>query len=137
VRAPVFIGSDVFLSFLVRDVERRYKKARDIFRKAEAGRLRLETTELVLAEVVFTLRHDHDFTREETREVAETILNTRNLRVRNHPLLRKAVELYGSRGMEFTDAYNVAYLATRGRVPLATVDRSRFRAAEEIEFFNE
>jgi predicted nucleic-acid-binding protein len=100
----IFVDASVFLRFLVRDMEGQYAKARALFEQAERGTLRLETTVLALVELTRALEHDWGMTRGETLEVLEAILDTRNLRVPNHAMVREAVELYGRGGMDFPDA---------------------------------
>ena len=39
---PVFVDTNVFLRFFVRDVEPFYQKAKGLFEKAEKGEIRLE-----------------------------------------------------------------------------------------------
>jgi predicted nucleic acid-binding protein len=48
---PVFVDESVFLEFLAGTEKGRYAKARELFQRAEGGRLRLESTGLVVAGV--------------------------------------------------------------------------------------
>ena len=50
-----FIDANIFLRFLTRDNIEKQKKAENIFKKAISGEIILITTDLVIAEVVWTL----------------------------------------------------------------------------------
>src|SRR3989338_11228111 len=107
---PVFVDTNVFLRFFVRDVEPFYQKSKEFFEKAEKGEIRLETSEMVIAEIVWVLESYYGFTKAEIAEVVETILETRSIRVANHTRLKEAIKLYISESMDFIDAYNIAYM---------------------------
>jgi predicted nucleic acid-binding protein len=63
----VFVDTNVFLRFFVKDVDAQYEKARELFEKAEAGNIRLETSELVVAEIVWVLESFYGFARKRSR----------------------------------------------------------------------
>jgi predicted nucleic acid-binding protein len=132
---PVFVDADVFLSFLVRDREEFYEKAMRLFELAEGGRLKLQTTALAIAEVVRALQSRYGLGREEIREILEAILSTRNLKVSNRPFVKAAADIYARGGMGFTDAYNAAYVISKGPMPVATFRAGRLGGAEGMEFF--
>jgi predicted nucleic-acid-binding protein len=111
--ASVFVDTNVFLRFFVRDVEAQYEKARALFEKAETGTIKLETSELVIAEIVWVLESFYGFTRTEITEVLATLLVSRNLKIANHAKISHAVGLYASGNMDFIDAYNIAYMRSR------------------------
>src|SRR3990167_9460780 len=104
---PVFVDTNVFLRFFVRDVEPFYQKAKGLFEKAEKGEIRLETSEMVIAEIVWVLESYYGFTKTEIEEVVDTILETRNVKVTNHSRVKEAVNLYTLGKMDFIDAYNI------------------------------
>src|SRR5574340_550335 len=93
---PVFVDTNVFLRFFVRDVESFYQKAKELFEKAEKGVVKLETSDMVIAEIVWVLESYYGFTKAEIKEVIDTILETRNIKVVNHSRVKEAVNLYAS-----------------------------------------
>ena len=129
---PVFVDTNVFLRFLVRDVEALYEKARALFEKAEAGKVKLETSELVIAEIVWVLESFYGFTRKEITDVLTTLLASRSLKIASHVRIGDAVRLYSSGTMDFIDAYNIAYIKFQKYTRVATFDSKHFRKAEGI-----
>jgi uncharacterized protein len=129
---PIFVDTNVFLRFFVRDVESFYHKAKDLFEKGESGRLKLETSDLVIAEIVWVLESYYDFSKAEIKEVVETILETKNLKVSNHSRVKEAIDLYSSGKMNFIDAYNIAYMKSKDFKKVATFDVKHFKNIEGV-----
>ena len=123
----VFVDTNVFLRFFVKDVEPFYQKARELFEKAENGLVTLETNDMVIAEIVWVLESYYGFTKAEIKEVIDTILETKNVKVTNHSRVKEAVNLYTLRRMDFIDAYNIAYIREKGYKKVATFDVKHFK----------
>lgn len=121
VARPVFVDTDVFLRFLLRDSEAPYKRARELFERAEAGAVKLDTTVPAFAALADELEA-YGLGRAEIKDVLKAILGTRNLRVQNRETVADAVEMLG-RGMSFRDAYSVAYMKDKGITKTATFRR--------------
>lgn len=130
---PVFVDTNVFLRFFVRDVESLYNKAKGLFEKAENGEITLETSEMVIAEIVWVLESYYGFTKTEIEEVVDTILETRSIRVANHTRLKEAIKLYALSNIDFIDAYNIAYMKARNYQKVATFDIKHFKNIEGIK----
>ncbi|MDO9289889.1 MAG: PIN domain-containing protein [Thermodesulfovibrionales bacterium] len=129
---PIFVDTNVFLRFFIRDVESFYQKAKDLFEKAESSQLKIETSDLVIAEIVWVLESYYDFSRSEIKEVVETILETKNLKVANHSRVKEAVDRYSTGKMDFIDAYNIAYIKAKDFKKVATFDVKHFKNIEGV-----
>jgi len=129
---PIFVDTNVFLRFFVKDVEAQYEKARELFEKAEAGKIKLETSELVIAEIVWVLESFYGFSRKEITVVLSTLLASRNLKMANHARISDAVELYAAGNMDFIDAYNIAYMKSKEQTRVATFDSKHYKKIEGI-----
>lgn len=129
---PIFVDTNVFLRFFVRDVESFYHKAKDLFEKAESGQVKLETSDMVIAEIVWVLESYYDFSRLEIKEVVETILETKNLKVTNHSRVKETIDFYSSGKMDFIDAYNIAYIKSKYFKRVATFDVKHFKNIEGV-----
>ena len=129
VTRPVFVDTDVFLRFLLRDSEAPYRRARELFERAEAGTVKLETTVLAFAALAEALEV-YGLGRAETKDVLKAILGTRNLRVQDRELVGEAVELIG-REFNFRDAYAAAHMKHKGITKVATFRRTRGGAVGE------
>jgi predicted nucleic-acid-binding protein len=128
----VFVDTNVFLRFFVKDVEAQYEKAHALFAKAEAGKIKLETSELVITEIVWVLESYYEFSRKEVAEVLTTLLASRNLKIAGHAQISAAVQLYTSGNMDFIDAYNIAFIKSKGYTKVATFDSKHFKKVDGI-----
>jgi uncharacterized protein len=131
----VFVDTNVFLRFFVNDVASQYEKARVLFETAEAGKIKLETSELVIAEIVWVLESYYGFARKEVAEVLMTLLSSRNLKIAGHARISEAVRLYTAGNMDFIDAYNIAYIRSKEYSKVATFDSKHFKKVEGISIF--
>jgi len=129
---PIFVDTNVFLRFFVRDVESLYQKAKELFEKAEKGEIKLDTSDLVIAEIVWVLESYYDFSKAEIKEVVDTILETKNIKVANHARVKEAVHLYAAGKMDFIDACNIAYIKAKDYKKVATFDTKHFKNIEGI-----
>jgi len=129
---PIFVDTNVFLRFFVRDVESFYQKAKELFEKAERGDARLETSDIVIAEIVWVLESYYDFSKPEIKEVVDTILETKNIKVSNHTRVKEAINNYASGKFDFIDAYNISYMKSRDFKKVATFDIKHFKNIEGI-----
>jgi len=131
---PIFVDTNVFLRFFVRDSESFYQKAKELFEKAESGEVKLETSDLVVAEIVWVLESYYDFSRAEIKEVIDTILETRNIRVANHARVKETIILYALGKVDFIDGYNISLIKTKGYKNVATFDIKHFKNVEGVTF---
>ncbi len=129
---PVFVDTNVFLRFFVKDVEILYERARALFEKAEAGKIKLETSELVIAEIVWVLESFYGFTRKEITGVLAVLLASRNIKIAGHARISAAVDLYSSGNMDFIDAYNMAFIKSKEFTKVATFDSKHFKKIDGI-----
>ena len=129
---PVFVDTNVFLRFFVKDVETLYEKARSLFEKAESGKIRLETSELVIAEIVWVLESFYGFTRKEIVDVLITLLSSRYLKIANSARISASIQFYVSGNMDFIDACNIAYMKSKGLENIATFDLKHYKRVEGI-----
>lgn len=130
---PVFVDTNVFLRFFVRDVEPFYLKAKELFEKADKGSIKLETSDLVIAEIVWVLESYYAFSRAEIQQVIDTILETRNIKVANQSRITEAVRHYSSGKIDFIDAYNIAYMKAKNYSKIATFDIKHFKNVEGLK----
>lgn len=129
---PIFVDTNVFLRFFVADVKDFYQRAKGLFERAEKGEIRLVTSDMVIAEIVWVLESYYGFNKEEVRTVVETLLHSKGLKVINSGLIEKAITNYVHRDVDFIDAYNGALIKAKGYNEVATFDEKHFQRLEGI-----
>jgi predicted nucleic acid-binding protein len=118
----LFVDTNVFLRFLTRDDATKFARCRRLFEQAVAGSLTLRTSELVIAEIVWTLLSYYDLPKAVVIEKVSQILNTPNLAVTNQEILIEALVLWSRHNCDFIDAYNAARMHHDGLTELISYD---------------
>jgi len=117
-----FVDTNVFLRFLTRDDPTKFERCRRLFEQAVTGSLTLQTSELVIAEIVWTLLSYYNLAKPVVIEKVGQILNTPNLAVTNQEVLIEALVLWSRHSCDFIDAYNVALMHRDGLSELVSYD---------------
>ena len=124
--ADYFVDTNVFLRYLTNDDPAKARKAERLFRKAVSGKLRLETSLLVIAEIVWTLESFYRLGREEIADKVGKILNTPNLECPEGLLVLQALDLYTTQNIDFIDAYHAFLLKDKQMNRILTYDKKHF-----------
>ena len=101
-----FVDTNIFLRYLTADDKTKYTKCKQLFERAVSGKETLVTTDIVIAELIWTLLSYYKVSKIEVIEKISIILNTPNLQVKNQKILMEAVLLYSNKAIDFIDAYN-------------------------------
>ncbi len=117
-----FVDTNVFLQFLTRDTPGKFERCRRLFEQAAAGSVALRTSELVIAEIVWTLLSYYALPKAAVIEKVGQILNTPNLAVTNQDVLIEALVLWSRHNCDFIDAYNAALMNRDGLTELISYD---------------
>jgi predicted nucleic-acid-binding protein len=124
--ASLFVDTNVFLRFLTNDDPAKAKRAETLFRDALRGKIRLATSLLVIAEIIWTLESFYKLEKPDIAAKIEKILNTPILDCDEAPLLFMALDLYVHANIDFVDAYNAFHMKEQGLTEILTYDRKHF-----------
>lgn len=129
----VFLDTNVFLRYLTNDLPPQADAAEALLLKAEAGELKLITSSLVVAEIVWTLSSYYRLSKEDIRQKIMAILNTPGLEVEDARLILQAVDWYVEKNVDFLDAFNASWLAEKGVGTVCTFDQKHFQRFENLK----
>ena len=132
----LFVDTNVFLRFLTNDDPAKAKRAETLFRDALRGKIRLTTSLLVIAEIIWTLESFYKLDKPDIAAKVEKILNTPNLDCPETPLLFMALDLYVHANIDFVDAYNAFHMRARGLTQILTYDRKHFARVPWVQIGN-
>jgi predicted nucleic acid-binding protein len=128
-RPTAFLDTSVLLGYLL-DEEERAKRCLALLQRAEHGELRLRTTSLVVAEIVWTLQSSrYGLSAEEIRDRIAPVLDLRSLILEDKHLYAKVFELFCKHDIDFTDAYNAALMSKEDVAQIYSYDRHYDRLA--------
>ena len=138
-RAPatVFADANVFLRYLTNDVPDQADRVEVLLDRAAAGEVRLVTSVLVVAEVVWTLGSFYKRSKEQVRDAVLALCHTPGLAVEDADGLVQAAEWHAEKNVDFADAYHAAWMQARGIAEVATFNLKHFRrfdALSPLEF---
>jgi len=102
----VFVDTNVFLRFLMRDDPVKAEDRRALFQRAEQGELDLVVNDLVVAELIWTLRSYYRLPKQEVVDSVREILAMRSIRVPRKAVLLEGLAVYEQFNVDYIDAYN-------------------------------
>ncbi len=110
----VFIDTNIFLRYLTKDDPEKYEQCREIFKKALDGELSLFTSEMVVAELIWTLLSYYKVAKADVIEKVSIIISSQNLHISNRDLIADSLVLYGQKNIDYIDAYNAVFIKLHG-----------------------
>ena len=129
----MFVDANVFLRYLTDDVPEQADAVEAFLDRAAAGDLRLVTSALVVAEVVWTLGSFYKRTKEQVRDAVLALCHTPGLAVEDADGLVQAAEWHAEINVDFADAYHAAWMQARGLTEVATFNLKHFRRFDGLD----
>ena len=105
-----FLDANIFIRYLTNDDPAKADRVEKLLDQASGGKVRLLTTELVIAEVVWVLESFYKLNRKAITPMIKAILATPGLEVINGALVEKAIEHYLAHNIDFIDGYIAAVM---------------------------
>lgn len=121
-----FADTNLFLRYLTNDIPAQADAVESLLKRAAKGEVLLSTTNLVIAEIVWTLESFYRLTKRDISNKVLAILNTRGLNVADSDLLLQAAVWYAEKNVDFIDAFNAAWMLQQDISKAATFDLKHF-----------
>ena len=118
----VFVDTNIFLRYLTKDDPAKYERCREVFKKAIKGEIFLFTSEMVIAELIWTLLSYYRVPKAEVIEKVSIIIGTRNLHIVNKAIIADSLVLYGQKNIDYIDAYNTVFMKSQGLEKIYSYD---------------
>lgn len=131
-----FVDTNLFIRYLTNDDPKKADRVERLLNEAAAGKVRLVTAEMVLAETVWVLESSYGLKSAEVAPLIRAILATPGLDVTNASLVARALEHYELRNIDFIDGYIAAVMEKQGITELYSFDKkhiSRIKAISRKE----
>ena len=110
-----FVDTNVFIHFLIRVDPERSERCHDLLQSVEAGRTELETSVLVVAELVWFLeRPPIRMGADGVQDKLAPLVGLPGLRLPDRELILEALTIHASGGLNYVDAYNAVGMRKRG-----------------------
>lgn len=127
-----FIDTNLFLRYLTNDLPVQADAVETLLHRAAAGELRLATNCLVIAELVWTLESFYKLAPAVIQDQLLAILNTPGLEIEDNDVIFQALLWFIEKRVDFIDAYNAAWMQSRGIQAAFTFDNKHYARFEGI-----
>jgi predicted nucleic acid-binding protein len=127
-----FIDTNIFLRYLTKDDPLGYDKCREIFKKAVEGNLKLATSGIVIAELIWTLLSYYKVQKSDVVEKVSIIVGTDSLYIPDKDVIMDALVLYSRKNIDYIDAYNAVFMKRYGFEEIYSYDKD-FDTVEGIK----
>ncbi len=120
-----FIDTNIFLRFLTKDDPAKAAKCRQLLQSASEGNLKLYTTDLVVAELIWVLQSPktYNLNPAEIFEVIMPLLTIKNLYFPCKNVFPDIMELFQTENIDYIDAYNSVIMLGRNIDTIYSYDK--------------
>ena len=118
----VFVDTNYFLRLLLADVKQQHAEAKEFFKSALAGKVKVFTSTLVIFEIYWVLSSFYNQNKVQVCKTMKDILAMEFVKLDGRDSLRQAVEIYQSSALNLEDAYNLAICLKAGSEKIMTFD---------------
>jgi len=105
----IFIDTNYFLRFLLRDDNNQHLKAKKVFEEAAIGEKKLFTSLIVFFEIYWVLSSFYKKNKKELIDILNDVLSMSFIRFENIDILTTALKFYQEYNLDLEDSYNIVY----------------------------
>jgi len=105
-----FVDTNLFVRYLTNDDKHKAEAVEKLLLKAKSGEIKLVTSDIVIAELVWVLISFYEQGTEVVADLLRGILNTEGLKVDNSDIIEGALEIFEETNIDFIDAYIISYM---------------------------
>ena len=99
-----FLDSNIFLRFLIGDNQKMLGECLSLIEDIKGGKINAYTSNVVLSEVVWTLRSFYKFPRSRVINAIKGIVGTPGLKICDGYMILAALEIYENSSVKFIDS---------------------------------
>jgi len=118
----VFIDTNFFLRFFLKDIKAQYLKAKYVFIKGAKKEEELVTSTIVIFEVFWVLSSFYHYSREEVSKIIKDILKMTFIQINERFLLLEALDIFDKTNLSLGDSYDIAFSRALGIKVFKTFD---------------
>jgi predicted nucleic-acid-binding protein len=129
---PVFVDTNIFLRYLTGDDPEKFERCKGLFKRALEKKVVLVTSEMVIAELIWTLSSFYKVPKDEIIEKVSVIIDTSNLKIPGKKLISETLALYSQKNIDYIDAYNSVFISDNNCDQIFSYDKD-FDRIENIK----
>lgn len=128
----IFIDTNFFLRFFLKDIKNQYLEAKEIFQQGARGEKDLRISIIVIFEVFWVLSSSYQYDKNQLRRIIESILKMSFIRLDEKFILQEALGLYEIINLSLGDCYNLAFSKMMEIKKFKTFDKKLDKVAKEL-----
>lgn len=119
-----FIDTNIFIRYLTRDDQQKYKDCLRLFQRAEQNAIALTTSAEIICEVVFVLSSRfYQLPRPAIQTTLSKILGLPGFRLAERSICLRALSLYATHNIDYEDCMTVARMEQQDMKTVYSYDR--------------
>lgn len=130
----IFVDTNYFLRFLIRDVEEQYQEVRKLFEKGISKEAKLFTSLVVFFEIYWVLSSFYQKDKQELIMKLAEVLELKFIKIKEREILEKAIKLFSCSNLSLEDTFNLVYSQKNKAIRFATFDKKLSKMFEEGKF---
>lgn len=119
----IFVDTNFFLRFLLKDVENQYQEARNFFLTASEVGQELFTSLIVVFEIYWVILGQFKKEKSKICDVLNKLLSMKFIQFEDVELIKKAIEVYSQTNLDLEDSYNLVFARSKGASAFKTFDK--------------
>ena len=118
----IFIDTNIFLRFLIKDIPSQFEESRELFLSAAREETILITSTIVIFELEWVLGDFYQLPKEEIIPVLEEVLQLKVI-LEEKQIVLKALDIFKDKKLDLEDCYNLVYARLKGVDAFKTFDK--------------
>lgn len=119
----IFVDTNYFLRFLLKDIPKQSEEVRKIFEEAIKQKIILFTSVMVFFEIYWVVKSSYKQNKSECVNYLISFLNMNFVDIENRELLLESLQLFNKFNIELEDCYNLAFAKINKATEFITFDK--------------
>ena len=128
-----FVDTNLFVRYLTDDDPEKADRVEALLNEATGGEIKLITSDLVLAELIWVLESSYDLKPAAIVPMIRAILATPGVEVINGTVVGRALEIYQDKNVDFVDGHIVALAEKLNISEIYSFDKKHISRIENIK----
>lgn len=132
----VFVDTNYFLRFLLKDIKEQAGNATELFKKGALRKIQLFTSTIVFFEVYWVLSSSYAKEKSQVMPLLLDVLSMDFIRFENGNLLAETLHIFEKSTLSLVDSFNLVYAQANNASSFATFDqklRKEFTLRQKIK----
>ena len=127
----LFVDTNIFLRYLTGDDNVKYEHCLSMLKKTHEGKLVIATSNMVIAELIWTLQSYYKVPKADIIEKISLIVGEKHLIIPDKDIIAEALVIFGRKKVDYIDAYNAVFMRHHGMDTICSYDED-FDALEGV-----